>query len=236
MASFIFFVWRTSLYFSLVGPFLNIGFFVRFMLAYVDKSEVSFSIGSCLLSHPDKVDRGGEDALLVSNYNGGVLAIVDGVSGIMSALPTTQEKTIPDATNYKGAPAERSKTGGWSTSAMIIGGEVMERMTTLGIAVNLVTYLTGTMHLGNAESTNVLHSSFPSFTLMIGIYHTIAIFAAVQATGVAILAMSMKIPSLHPPKCTGDSGGPCERATSKQLTIDVQSKVLKVKEKRKSIG
>ncbi|XP_020974761.1 uncharacterized protein LOC107630716 isoform X2 [Arachis ipaensis] len=29
----------------------------------------------------DKVDRGGEDALLVSNYNGGVLAIADGVSG-----------------------------------------------------------------------------------------------------------------------------------------------------------
>ncbi|RYR19559.1 hypothetical protein Ahy_B03g064375 isoform D [Arachis hypogaea] len=28
-----------------------------------------------------KVDRGGEDALLVSNYNGGVLAIADGVSG-----------------------------------------------------------------------------------------------------------------------------------------------------------
>ncbi|XP_016189410.1 uncharacterized protein LOC107630716 isoform X3 [Arachis ipaensis] len=30
---------------------------------------------------PDQVDRGGEDALLVSNYNGGVLAIADGVSG-----------------------------------------------------------------------------------------------------------------------------------------------------------
>ncbi|XP_025626468.1 probable protein phosphatase 2C 26 isoform X1 [Arachis hypogaea] len=45
------------------------------------RSEVSFSVGSCLLPHPDKVDRGGEDALLVSNYNGGVLAIADGVSG-----------------------------------------------------------------------------------------------------------------------------------------------------------
>ena len=29
-------------------------------------------------------------------------------------------------------------------------------MTTLGIAVNLVTYLTGTMHLGNAASANVV--------------------------------------------------------------------------------
>ncbi|XP_015964415.1 protein NRT1/ PTR FAMILY 6.3 [Arachis duranensis] len=148
----------------------------------------------------------------------------------MSALPTTQEKTILDATNYKGAPAERSKTGGWSASAMILGGEVMERMTTLGIAVNLVTYLTGTMHLGNAESANVvtnfLGTSFMLCLLggfladtFLGRYRTIAIFAAVQATGVAILAMSTKIPSLHPPKCTGDSGGPCERATSKQLTV-----------------
>ncbi|MED6179591.1 hypothetical protein PIB30_002415 [Stylosanthes scabra] len=45
------------------------------------RSEVSFSVGSCLIPHPDKVDRGGEDALLVSNYNGGVIAVADGVSG-----------------------------------------------------------------------------------------------------------------------------------------------------------
>lgn len=32
----------------------------------------------------------------------------------------------------------------------------MERLTTLGIAVNLVTYLTGTMHLGNASSANIV--------------------------------------------------------------------------------
>lgn len=28
-----------------------------------------------------KVDRGGEDAFLVSGYNGGVIAVADGVSG-----------------------------------------------------------------------------------------------------------------------------------------------------------
>lgn len=36
------------------------------------------------------------------------------------------------------------------------GIEGCERLTTLGIAVNLVTYLTGTMHLGNASSANVV--------------------------------------------------------------------------------
>ncbi|GAU20735.1 hypothetical protein TSUD_231490 [Trifolium subterraneum] len=74
----------------------------------------------------------------------------------MDTLPTTQFKTVTDAFDYKGFPAERSKTGGWTSASMILGGEVMERLTTLGITVNLVTYLTGTMHLGNAASANIV--------------------------------------------------------------------------------
>ncbi|KAK9154030.1 hypothetical protein Sjap_001510 [Stephania japonica] len=45
------------------------------------RTEFSFSVGTYLIPHPKKVDRGGEDAFLVSSYNGGVLAIADGVSG-----------------------------------------------------------------------------------------------------------------------------------------------------------
>ncbi|XP_068642640.1 probable protein phosphatase 2C 26 [Aristolochia californica] len=44
-------------------------------------SEVSFSAGTHVIPHPGKVDRGGEDAFFVSSYNGGVLAVADGVSG-----------------------------------------------------------------------------------------------------------------------------------------------------------
>ncbi|CAJ2650504.1 unnamed protein product [Trifolium pratense] len=148
----------------------------------------------------------------------------------MSTLPTTQGKTVPDASDYKGRPADRSTTGGWTASAMILGGEVMERLTTLGIAVNLVTYLTGTMHLGNAASANVvtnfLGTSFMLCLLggfladtFLGRYLTIAIFAAVQAIGVTILTISTIIPSLHPPKCTKDSGSSCIQADSKQLLV-----------------
>jgi hypothetical protein len=39
----------------------------------------------------------------------------------MSELPGTQGKTLPDAWDYKGRPAERSKTGGWTAAAMILG-------------------------------------------------------------------------------------------------------------------
>ncbi|GLT53402.1 hypothetical protein SLA2020_266740 [Shorea laevis] len=149
----------------------------------------------------------------------------------MGALPEKQGKTLPDAWDYKGRPAERSETGGWTAAAMILGGEAMERLTTLGIAVNLVTYLTATMHLGNANSantvTNFLGTSFMLCLLggfiadtFLGRYLTIAIFAIVQATGVTILTISTVIPSLRPPKCTADSVGQyCIPATGTQLGV-----------------
>ncbi|RYR29420.1 hypothetical protein Ahy_B01g053788 isoform A [Arachis hypogaea] len=161
----------------------------------------------------------------------------------MATLPQTQGETIPDAWDYKGRPAERSKTGGWAAAAMILGGEACERLTTLGIAVNLVTYLTGTMHLRNAASanivTNFLGTSFMLCLLggfladtFIGRYLTIAIFATVQATvlikivydivsvqqGVTILTISTIIPGLHPRKCK-DPSTPCVPASNTQLMV-----------------
>ncbi|KAF9685693.1 hypothetical protein SADUNF_Sadunf03G0080800 [Salix dunnii] len=144
------------------------------------------------------------------------------------SLPEAQGKTLPDAWDYKGCPAERSKTGGWISAAMILGGEAMERLTTLGIAVNLVTYLTGTMHLGNATSantvTNFLGTSFILCLLggfiadtFLGRYLTIAIFATVQATGVSILTISTVVPSLRPPKCVDKTD--CIPADGKQLMV-----------------
>ncbi|XP_020210966.1 probable protein phosphatase 2C 26 isoform X1 [Cajanus cajan] len=47
----------------------------------VIRSEMSFCVGTCLIPHPKKVNTGGEDAFFVSNYNGGVIAVADGVSG-----------------------------------------------------------------------------------------------------------------------------------------------------------
>jgi len=40
---------------------------------------------------------------------------------VMNNLSATQEETIPDACDYKGHPAQRSKTGGWVAAAMILG-------------------------------------------------------------------------------------------------------------------
>lgn len=147
------------------------------------------------------------------------------------ALPVTQDdgKVLQDAWDYKGCPAVRYSTGGWTSAAMILGVEMCERLTTLGIAVNLVTYLTGTMHLGNATSantvTNFLGTSFMLCLLggfvadtFLGRYLTIAIFATVQAAGVTILTISTIVPSLRPPKCNTGSLD-CVPASDTQLTV-----------------
>lgn len=146
------------------------------------------------------------------------------------ALPQTQPKQLLDAWDYKGLPADRFRTGGWTSAAMILGVEACERLTTLGIAVNLVTYLRGTMHLGNASSannvTNFLGTSFMLCLLggfiadtFLGRYLTIAIFTTVQATGVTVLTISTIIPSLRPPKCTDIGGSDCIPANSGQLMV-----------------
>ncbi|KAI7731803.1 hypothetical protein M8C21_027541 [Ambrosia artemisiifolia] len=146
------------------------------------------------------------------------------------ALPELQvTKTLPDAWDYKGRPVHRATTGGWVSAAMILGVEACERLATLGIAVNLVPYLTGTMHFGNASSantvTNFMGTSFMLCLLggfvadtYLGRYLTIALFAAVQATGVTILAISTAIPSLQPPKCS-PNGDNCVAANMTQVTI-----------------
>ncbi|KAA8522245.1 hypothetical protein F0562_012918 [Nyssa sinensis] len=146
------------------------------------------------------------------------------------ALPETQgTKALPDAWDYKGRPAQRTTTGGWTSAAMILGVEACERLTTLGIGVNLVTYLTGTMHLGNATAANIVTNFLgTSFMLCLlggfvadtffGRYLTIAIFATVQAIGVTILTISTVIPSLRPPKCAKDSQS-CTPASGMQLVV-----------------
>ncbi|KAJ3692586.1 hypothetical protein LUZ60_011681 [Juncus effusus] len=148
----------------------------------------------------------------------------------MVAEKDTTMETLSDAWDFKGRSSVRSKSGGWSSAAMILGVELCERLTTLGIGVNLVTYLTGTMHVGNAEAANVVTNFMgTSFMLclfggliadtFLGRYLTIAIFAAVQASGVTILATSTAVNGLRPPTCDPDSSNSCIRASGLQLGV-----------------
>ncbi|XP_058223662.1 protein NRT1/ PTR FAMILY 6.3-like [Rhododendron vialii] len=135
------------------------------------------------------------------------------------ALPVTCDEaksTLPDAWDFKDRPAIRCSTGGWTSAAMILGVEACERLTTLGIAFNLVTYLTETMHLGRVTSANIVTNVFgTSFILSLpagfiadaylGRHLTITIFTAIQAAGVTMLTISAVVPNLRPPKFTATS-------------------------------
>ena len=68
-----------------------------------------------------------------------------------------------------------------------------ERLSTMGIAVNLVTYLIGTMHLPSSTSANVVTDFMGTSFLLcllggfladsfLGRFITVAIFAVVQAS------------------------------------------------------
>uniref|UniRef100_A0A0E0EQE8 Major facilitator superfamily (MFS) profile domain-containing protein n=1 Tax=Oryza meridionalis TaxID=40149 RepID=A0A0E0EQE8_9ORYZ len=140
-----------------------------------------------------------------------------------------EEEVVGEAWDYKGRGAIRGSTGGWRSASMILCVELNERLTTLGVAVNLVTYLTGTMHLGSAASantvTNFLGTSFMLCLLggfladtYLGRYLTIAIFTAVQAAGMAVLSISTAAPGLRPPPCSS-SGGGCAAANGTQLGV-----------------
>ncbi|XP_022880333.1 protein NRT1/ PTR FAMILY 6.2-like [Olea europaea var. sylvestris] len=101
----------------------------------------------------------------------------------------------------------------------------------MGIAVNLVTYLTGIMHLSSATSANIVTDFMGTSFLLsllggfladsyLGRYKTIAIFALVQTLGTIMLAISTKLPQLRPPLCQAESPPTlCKQATGYQMSI-----------------
>ncbi|KAH7572390.1 hypothetical protein JRO89_XS04G0248100 [Xanthoceras sorbifolium] len=138
--------------------------------------------------------------------------------------------TVADAVDYKGFPADRSKTGGWVPAALILGIEVCERLSTMGIAVNLVTYLVGTMHLASATSANIVTDFMGTSFLLcllggfladsfLGRYKTIAIFATIQTLGTGMLATVTKLPQLRPRPCHASATNTCEQASRFQMGI-----------------
>ncbi|XP_019189635.1 PREDICTED: protein NRT1/ PTR FAMILY 6.2-like [Ipomoea nil] len=136
--------------------------------------------------------------------------------------------TVADAVDYKGFPADKSKTGGWVPAALILGIEIVERLSTMGIAVNLVTYLGGTMHLPSSTSANIVSDFMGTSFLLcllggfladsfLGRFKTIAIFSAVQMLGTGTLALATKLPQLRPSPCNPHQA--CQEANGFQMGI-----------------
>ncbi|KAG9459654.1 hypothetical protein H6P81_004162 [Aristolochia fimbriata] len=139
--------------------------------------------------------------------------------------------SVADTVDYKGYPADKAKTGGWVAAALILVIEINERLSTMGIAVNLVTYLVGTMHLPSATSANIVSDFMGTSFLLcllggfladsfLGRYMTILIFTIIQILGTGLLAVSTRIPKLRPPPCSNDgTAHRCQEANGTQMGV-----------------
>ncbi|KAK9268309.1 hypothetical protein L1049_000056 [Liquidambar formosana] len=141
-----------------------------------------------------------------------------------------KESLISDAVDYTGSIADRTTTGGWVSATLILGIEACERFSTMGIIINLVTYLIGTMHLSSVTSANIVTTSGGSSFLLclvggyvadsfLGRYWTIVISAAIHALGSGILTISTILPQLRPPPCNPALSDKCEKANSLQMGV-----------------
>ncbi|CAM0945508.1 unnamed protein product [Alopecurus aequalis] len=138
-----------------------------------------------------------------------------------------------DAVDFRGNPVDKSKTGGWLGAGLILGTELAERVCVMGISMNLVTYLVGSLHLSNAKSANIVTNFMGTLNLLaivggfladakLGRYLTIAVSATVAAIGVSLLTVDTVLPSMLPPPCgdpRGAQGHECMPASGGQLAL-----------------
>ncbi|XP_071691863.1 protein NRT1/ PTR FAMILY 6.4-like [Rutidosis leptorrhynchoides] len=146
-------------------------------------------------------------------------------------MVSSDSKSNNDETlDYKGNPADMSKTGGWLAAGLILVTELSERIIVVGIAMNLVTYLQGQLHVRASDSANVVTNFMGSLNMFalfggfiadakLGRYMSIVTFASICALGVGILTIATTIPSFRPPPCDTSSPQKCIPATASQLAM-----------------
>ncbi|XVE54413.1 hypothetical protein DITRI_Ditri03aG0079100 [Diplodiscus trichospermus] len=145
-------------------------------------------------------------------------------------MEENRRQLVSDAIDYKGNPADRTTSGGWLAAILILGVELSERLATMAIVVNLVTYLVSTMHLPSAVSSN-FSSNFAGTAYMLCLfggvladtfltrYWAIAIFPVIGAMGTVLLAISTGLPKLRPPPCNPAQSNACIEANSLQMGV-----------------
>ncbi|XP_052179208.1 protein NRT1/ PTR FAMILY 6.4 [Diospyros lotus] len=132
--------------------------------------------------------------------------------------------------DFRGNPADKSRTGGWLAAGLILGTELSERICVMGISMNLVTYLVGVLHLSSSKSANTVTNFMGTLNLLgllggfvadarLGRYLTVAISASITGLGVMLLTLATSIHSMRPPPCRDSSKQQCIEANGHQLAL-----------------
>ncbi|XP_057765712.1 protein NRT1/ PTR FAMILY 3.1-like [Salvia miltiorrhiza] len=120
------------------------------------------------------------------------------------------------------------KQGGLITMPFIFGNEVGEKLAVVGFSTNMISYLTGQLHLPMTKAANTLTNfgGTGALTPLLGAFisdafagrfWTITIASVLLQLGMISLTISAILPSLRPPACKG--GAACKEADSGQLAF-----------------
>ncbi|KAF5481015.1 hypothetical protein F2P56_001710 [Juglans regia] len=134
--------------------------------------------------------------------------------------------------DFRGNPVDKSKTGGWLAAGLILGIELSERICAMGIAMNLVTYLVGSLHISSAKSATIVTNFMGTLNLLgllggfladakLGRYLAVFIYGTITAVGVIMLTLATTIPSMRPPPCDNyrNQQHQCIEANGRQLAL-----------------
>ncbi|XP_047321815.1 protein NRT1/ PTR FAMILY 3.1 [Impatiens glandulifera] len=122
---------------------------------------------------------------------------------------------------------QRTK-GGMVTMPFIFANEATEKLAVVGFGTNMISYLTGQLHMPITKAANTLtnFSGTASLTPLVGAFiadsyfgrfWTITAASIIYQIGMTTLTVSAVIPKLRPPPCSGDQI--CQTANGGQLAI-----------------
>lgn len=103
--------------------------------------------------------------------------------------------------DYKGRPADRFKSGRWTSALFLIGVELAERFAHSGISSNLISYLAGPLGLSKATAAENVNTWTGVTTVLpllgafiadsyLGRYQTILISSVLYVLGLGLMTLS----------------------------------------------
>ncbi|KAF5475274.1 hypothetical protein F2P56_007097 [Juglans regia] len=140
-------------------------------------------------------------------------------------------ETVEGKVDWKGRAAVKYKHGGTRSAVLILGAFCFEGMATLALAVNLVTYFNGVMHMEIADAANQLTNYMGTGYILsilaaaladtyIGRFKTVLVSACLELAGLALLTIQARYPGLKPPTCNiFDPTSRCEKVDGGNAAI-----------------